>query len=345
MALPGVLSYIGHQAPGSLRLKPISMKKNIIYLLLVVFAFSGCKDEDLKPIITFEDAGKGAFVRLVSLNQDLLIDPSKIATSGIDMEVDFVDVTGGETITDYDIFIRFIDNTPGNGENSRDEVQIRDFTSSDFTASANGNPGVAVQIPAPEILQALNLTEDQVDATDRFSVRSEIIDEQGRVFSSTNSSPPIANFGGAFNGAFDYNINVACPVGDDFMVGTYTVTYEENGASAFGGPVMQAGPFEVTLSATSSTQREFTAIYAEDLGFGTNISFQFDLLCDKTRTLSGLGTGLGCGGTITFGPTDDFGSMDLADDSEIIIPFVEGEDDGGCGISPPVRHVIKLTKN
>lgn len=309
------------------------MKKNIIYLLLVLFAFSGCKDEDLKPIITFEDAGKGAYVRLVSLNQDLVIDPTQIPASGIDMDVDFVDPTGGETITDYDVFIRFIDNTPGNGENSRDEVQIRDFSGSDFGTSENGNVGVSVQIPAAEILQALNLTEDQIDATDRFSVRSEIIDEQGRVFSASNSSPPIANFGGAFNGAFAYNINVACPVGDDFMVGAYTMEYVSEGAGGF-GPAFGPGPIDVTLTADNSTQRSFQAVYLPDFS-ATPSTFTFNLLCDKTQMTSGNSGGLTCGGgSITLGPAAEFGSMDLTDDSEFILTIREFENDGGCGTAP-----------
>ncbi len=316
------------------------MKKYLLYIALGFFAFA-CENEDLQ-VLTFETAEKGAFVRLVSLNQDLLIDPSNISGSAIDMDVDFVDPENGATIQDFDIFLTFEDLTPENGDNSKAEVQIRDFTSGDFSTSELGNMGVSVDIPASEMLQALGLAEADLSATDRFRVRSEIIDDQGRVFSADNSSPPISNFMDAFNSAFRYNLNVACPVADDFYSGTYAVEYVTPPNPGGFGPIFGDPAPPVTLVAGGSTVRSFDFTYLPGIG-GFAQTITFDLLCNITRVRL-RDTGLGCGsGAITIGPGSEDGIMSLTDDSEITITLINYVTDGGCGVGA-YENVIRLVK-
>ncbi len=315
---------------------------HLLYFVVVLFLFTSCEDEDLKPILTFEDAGKGAFVRLVSLNRDLVIDPTKISESGIDMDVDFVDPQGGQTITDYNIFISFVDNTPDNGDATAEEALIRSFGTSDFSTSEMGNPGLNVNIPAADMLSTLGLAESDLSATDRFTIRSEIIDQEGRVFSAANSAPPIANFMDAFNGAFRYNLNVACPVADDFYAGTYQMEYVTEPNTGGFGPIFGDPAPTVELEAAGSTVRSFSVIYIPGAG-GFEQTFTIDLLCDLTQVRP-LDSGLACStGSITLSPGTDFGSMSLSDDSEMTITLINNVTDGGCGLAP-YENVIRLVK-
>lgn len=316
------------------------MKRTFLYIALILLVHS-CADEELKPIITFDDAGKGAYVRLVSLNQDLVIDPTQVGSSGIDMDVDFVDPQGGATITDYNIYITFQDLTPENGDNSKAETQIRAYGPSDFGTSELGNVGLSVNIPATEMLSTLGLTESDINATDRFRVRSEVIDQDGRVFSAANSTPPIANFDDAFGGAFSYNLNVACPVADDFLAGTYTVEYVTDPNPGGFGPTISNGS-TVTLVPNGSTVRTFDVTYLPGIG-GFAQTFSIDLLCEITR-FRPHDTGLGCGGgSITLEPGEADGTMDLTDDSEITVTFINQVQDGGCGVAP-YPATIRLVK-
>jgi hypothetical protein len=316
------------------------MKRFLIFFSLL-FLVVACKDEALAPIFTFEDSIKGAYVRLVENKNDPVFDLANFGSSQYGFVVEFVDIEQGATIEEYEIFVAFRDNTPENGDFTKSAASVKSFSSADFSTNERGFVGMEVTITATEAASALGLNVNDMSASDQFRFTSAIRTNAGRVHTGENSTAAVN--GDAFQGHFNFTVSLACPVSDSFMTGTYTVTYEENGESAFGGPVLQAAPFDVTLSVVSSTKRSFSAIYAEDLGFGTTVTIEFELLCDKVQTAGNLGTGLGCGGTITLGPADDFGSFDLTDDSEFLISFVEGESDGGCSFSP-VRNVIKLTK-
>ena len=41
--------------------------KNIILVTLIAFVAFSCADEDLSPIVTFDNVGKGGYARLVEL--------------------------------------------------------------------------------------------------------------------------------------------------------------------------------------------------------------------------------------------------------------------------------------
>ena len=80
----------------------------------VLLMISSCADDSLSPIITFDKAIKGAYVRLLS-ESDRLLDLANLSTASYTYTVEFVDEAQGSLVSEYEISATFIDNNPDNG--------------------------------------------------------------------------------------------------------------------------------------------------------------------------------------------------------------------------------------
>ena len=316
------------------------MLKPLLLLALLVLSIGSCADEELSPIVTQDALLFGAFPRLVELRTGEY-DLNDLENSTYDMEVDFVDNAEGEDIAEYRLYVVFDDNTTGSGrpDYSSDEVLVRSYTPTDFRAGPNGNLGVDVSIPFTEVAQLADVPLDSIFAGDRFQFRAEVEKEDGRVFSSSNSTPAITN---AFGGIFDFNVNATCPLPDDRYSGEYRVTYGTiyDQFDLFGEPVQALGnpPLDLVVTlelvAGSTTRRTFNVgTYANPgYAFATGPT-TLDFACDRV-TSTAIDSGAGCGdGTIaaTQPSADPF---NFSDDSSFTINFIDfGETDGGCGVA------------
>lgn len=315
-------------------------------LLVTMVLFYGCDTEqDFSPIITFEKAGKGAYPRLVNISAGEF-DLNDL-TQGIDYTVEFVTLNQGANVTEYRVELTFTDVNLDNGDMSTDAVVFLTAGQGEFSTNEDGYKQYAVSLGLDDIATALGITVDNIKANDYVTFESFITLDDGSVFSADNSTPTV-NTSGGFSALFSRNFSITCPVPDDRFVGEYQMTYVEGSepAGAF-GPAFGATPPTVTLSLVSgsSTQRSFDAVYLPDLGIGNGpMTVTVNLLCDIVMAESDMGSGLGCGGTIRFGPTDDPSSFDFDDDSELIVNLTEATDAGGCGGLNPAPFAVKLTK-
>lgn len=318
-------------------------KLSILTLLVGMVLFQSCADEDLGPVLTFDNAIKGAYPRLIDGGAGLF-DLNDLANSSVNYTVEFVDIDKGARVASYIINVRYVDVNPANGDQSKEPQTYATFSQSDFTNSEDGFRSLSVSIPASELLPLLNINVDDMRSGDYFRFETIIEQENGLRHTFDNSSATIN--GGAFAGFFRWDTRVSCPVPDDRFVGTYLVEYIGDPPAPFGDPTFGVEPGTVTLETVSGSQtlRTFSIEYLPALGFGVFANVEFDLVCDVTVVSSGIGTGLGCGGTIRLGPNPDKdGSFTFTDDTEIILEMVDFEEDGGCGVDPlPVT--IRLTK-
>ena len=89
----------------------------IVASILMVFGY-GCADEDLKPILTFDDAGKGGYVRLLSESDKLInvLNESTINASKYTYSVEFNDLQQGKLVDQYKLDVIYTsaagDSTP-----------------------------------------------------------------------------------------------------------------------------------------------------------------------------------------------------------------------------------------
>lgn len=256
--------------------------KNIKFLAcaLSILFLASCADENLKPIITFDDSGKGAYPRLISEGvRDInLFD---IGGSTYSYSVEFVDIDGGNSVASYDLTVTFEDNNPDNGDNSAGPVALRSYSSSEFTTNADGFKALDnVSVSANDVMSAIGVTADLLGPGDVFKVKGSVTTTDGSVYGASNSSPSVK--GAAFRGHFDYNMAASCPTALD---GTYDVSTTNSWCGSADVPYANSVSFTTTATGYDVSDFSFGAY---DLCYGPDSarplgSLRFLEICEKVE--------------------------------------------------------------
>ncbi|MFK7806507.1 MAG: hypothetical protein AB8F74_01780 [Saprospiraceae bacterium] len=326
--------------------------KNIIIIALIASALlmmPSCANEELGPVVTFEKATIGAYVRFVDQRGNAEFDLANVASSAFEYDVDFVSLDGGSRVAEYIVTAQFIDNTAFKGDDSKPRSVYKTVSSSAFTPSAKGNPGTTVVVSFQELLGVFGLSEDQITASDQFALFGAVRTDDGAEYTSNNSTATIR--GSAFQGFFDIPVNVTCPLPSDVFVGDYTATFDGAAGGGYGVPFAE-GTYTLSTVAGSSTQREFSVTYLPQIGGFGPYSFTIDFVCDKTDVI-GMVSGVGCvSGSLTIGAVIDPDSglkvspaVDIADDSSFSIIMNEGTETTGCAAISETMTRVVFTKN
>ncbi len=197
--------------------------KIVLSLAVIMAMMTSCADEELAPILTFESAGKGAFVRLVQ-EGDKLINLFDVESSAYTFEVEFVDEAQGANVSEYVILMTYSDNNPDNGDASVGPVEFRRFGQGDFSTNANGFVGVPpITITSADVLSTAGTNAESILPGDEFNFSSQVIKTDGSIFTSANSSATVAT-SAAFASHFTFTLPVGCP---SDLTGTYTFTGSE----------------------------------------------------------------------------------------------------------------------
>lgn len=312
------------------------IKKILIFSTLAGLILTSCADENLKPIATFEDSAIGIQAALIE-GGAVEMDLANPSTSSITNTV----MLRGDEAASYVIYVSFDDRNPDNGDDSKAEIQLMEFSQSDFqTVPESPFPRVTYTIAFADLIREFNLDVDKLKPSDRFPVRTEIIAVDGRVFSAANSSAAVN--GSAFAGIFSYNLLVTCPLSDDKFAGTYTISYDEAGGDPTTGFGIPFAETTVTVTPISSTRRSFTTAWSPPLGGYDIGSMSFAIICD-VAVWENKGTGLACSGNeiiLAPGPAEPI--ISLEDDSVIRLNIIE-YDGGACGYADFPKTIV-LTK-
>ncbi len=195
------------------------MKRLSLLLVVGLMILTSCADENKKPIITFDDSIKGAYVRLLSETaRDInLFD---IAGSVYTYSVEFVDLDQGNLISEYNLDVTFRDNNPSNGLSGAGPTRFRSYASSEFGTTDRGFKGIDnISISATELLSFFNLTTDDLLPGDQFVFNGTVVTTDGAVYGFSNSTAAVN--GSAFQGHFDFTMSASCPTN---LAGTYDAT-------------------------------------------------------------------------------------------------------------------------
>ncbi len=318
--------------------------KYLIYTATIALLAS-CADPELGPVVTFETATIGAYVRFVSQDGNAEFDLANPSTSQFSYCVDFVDLQGGELVNEYALDVQFFDNTPFNGDNS--VARTNYITETSFSPSPAGNPGTCVTVTLEGVLAAAGLSVDDVSASDQFALYGVVRTSEGAEYSSNNTTATVR--GAAFQGFFDLNVNATCPLASDVFVGDYAVTFEGAAGTGYGLPFAE-GTYTLSTVAGSSTRRTMDVVYLPAIGGFGPYSFDFDFVCDKADFL-GMTAGVGCGmGSLMMGPiTDENGflvspAVDISDDSQFKLLINEGANTSGCASVSATETTVVFTK-
>lgn len=304
------------------------------FLTGLLFILSSCSSDGLKPILTFDQVGKGAYVRLTELIAGEF-DLQNFASTSYQYSVEFVDIEKGALITQYDINVTFVDNTAP--DNSAGPKLFKSFSASDFTTSANGFKAIEnLSIPLSELANLFGLSEDQFTAGDIFRFEGSLTDKNGNVFTAANSSAAVN--GSAFQGFFNFTAKVTCPLPDTQFAGAYTLSYDPpiDPNSGFGESLVE-GTVTLTTVPGSTTQRQFDATYLQVFG-GFAVTVAIDFVCDKVVLLK-TDTGVGCDDNILFVQGAEVFPVDI-NDPNAVIKVQYDEKTAGCGADMTVTMVL-----
>lgn len=189
------------------------MNKKIFSILalagLALYATS-CADPELGPVVTFDTAGKGAYVRLLEESGDKLINLLDIPSSSYTYSVEFVDLEKGKLVSEYRLDLTYIDNNKDNGDKSTGPLELRSWSSSEFTDSPTGFKSVTgITIVPDDVFRAAGVTAADVKAGDQFRVDGVLTLQDGSTYSYTNSTSAVT--GSAFKGHFRFTLSAGCP--------------------------------------------------------------------------------------------------------------------------------------
>lgn len=305
-------------------------------LAMVLLMLSSCADDALAPIITFDKAIKGSYVRLISESARLL-DLANLSTASYTYTVEFVDEQQGNLVNEYELSARFIDNSPDNGDNSAGPVVFRSYGQSDLSDNARGYRQLDdISVTLAELASTLGVDTDKLLANDQFRVDGRILTSDGKEFSFDNSSAAIN--GSAFQGHFRITLKVTCPLDDNLFVGTYALTYDK----VDGGwdESLVEGDVTVKTVAGSTTKRQFDAVFLGIFGGFDMTGIQYDFVCDQV-VMEDFDTGVSCGSPGIVFIAGEGSPVDISDPSAVIVlNYVE--DTGACGAGTPER-IMRLT--
>ena len=313
-------------------------KKYILFAVVGMLALTGCEDAELPVDTVLDGITRGAALRTVNLISNEL--PIGDETARFEAEFEVQDIELGSLVDNINVYVAFSDNTVEMGAPDFDvaEALFATLSSADFTEGPFGLPRTSFMVTLVEMLQFTGVNESDLFGGDSFPIRFELVLNDGRTFSSTNSNAN--NLSGSFYASpFIYFPNIICPIPETAFVGTYTLDQETDGI--FGAVIREE---DVEITATSSTVRSIAGnLYPQfNGGAGFDDDFTFDLICNSATWLE-FDTGLSCvagGDGIFFRPTDETPPYDVADDSAFSLVFLE--DGGDCNGTATIR--LNFTK-
>ena len=145
---------------------------------------------------------------------------------------------------------------------------------------------------------------------------------------------------------FNLNIIRFCPLGADFT-GEYLINFVSGGVPAAGNaPALGTGIVVDVFVGDSPTERRFNVKCYPSFGFGNPpVDFSFGLICGTVLANGVLEpSGVGCGGSISFGPAINPSTYDNDDDSSFGLTFVEDIEAQCPGSTGEQETVYSFTK-
>ncbi|WP_088341530.1 hypothetical protein [Robiginitalea sediminis] len=188
------------------------MKSSILRFCLAGLGFlalSSCEDGNTIFDEVVENEERGAILRTINVISDEIPIGNDDSFFGVELEMQ--DQENGQLVQAIDVFIGFRDNTVADGDPDldADEVLAATLDASTFTIGPFGLPRVTYEVTLPELVAALPISNADVDGSDQFTVRFELVLVDGRRFSNDDNSGTLT--GSFFRSPFLYTATVVCP--------------------------------------------------------------------------------------------------------------------------------------
>lgn len=217
------------------------MYKNIhtkVLTLIMAIALIGCESDDKVIDQVFEGVDtETPFLRIVNVEGTSLniFDTSSEMT--IDLEYQLIPNNPSlEKLAGVDFFVSFNDNTDDGVDNSAGPGALSSLSPADFTEEGTfGNMAATYSWTVQEAIDALGLSEDDLNGGDGFLVSWEMVLEDGTRVGPSDVSGDVAAVGGYYSAQYQLLSFLVCPPPTP-SPGTWTIEmYDSYGDGWNGG--------------------------------------------------------------------------------------------------------------
>ena len=241
------------------------------------------------------------------------------------------DIEEGALLESVEIEIRYIDNTPDNGDASTAFVAANSLLPADFSTGPNGLPITDLKFTFSELLNLTGVSFGEVECKDQFRIDLKVRLKDGRVYTTSNSGGTVVNNTGFFKSPFSYLINIVEPIVETAFTGTYEMSSIKDGIY---GPTFIDPQIITVTKGHSNNVRIFEA---QTVNGGVVI--EFSVVCDAAVITRYQKMGIGCtldqSDQVLLGPDSEPGLIDPNDDAVLEIWYVEAFEgyDAFCNFS------------
>lgn len=283
------------------------MKKSI--LLVLILSIFSCDSDEKAIDIVLNDVRRGAVLRTVGFNNgEFEVDTPNSLFSVI---LEEQDVEDGGLLRDVTVYLSFIDNTPGLGATSTNQIVLETILPDAFTTGENELPVTTLAYTFEELIAATGIAIGDVFCKDQFRIDLDLNLTTGETFNLDNASGTVVNTSGFFKSPYTYLINVVEPIPTDLFTGVYQVTSIQD--ALFGATF--SGEDVVTIrNGHSNTVRVFEIAGPETI----NLEIEFSVVCDATIVTRYQ--------KIRFGCTDDLSNRILIGPDAIAVTADPNDD-------------------
>ncbi|WP_298514377.1 hypothetical protein [uncultured Kordia sp.] len=225
-----------------------------------------------------------------------------------------------------------------NGTSSTLEVEINDSNTIDIEIGAStistSDRSVAISVDADNTTAASDIysfpSTVTIPAGEYFTTLTVTAVDNGLTTTPETLSLKIDSIDdGGVGSSITHSVSIVeiCPIAATFAVGDYTLNFVSGGIGAAGfAPALGTGVTVTLAPGTASTERIFNVKCYPSFGFANPpADFSFSLVCGTTVAngiVEGQASGVGCGGSIAFGPSTP-GTYTVGDDTNMTLIFAE----------------------
>jgi len=214
-------------------MKKIINKISVLFIALSLFA---CTEGDkvIDQVLTQTEIGGGVLRTLTISSPTIALGN---AASKFAAVVEIQDVNKSLDTDKIDVYVRFKDNNPADGNNTKAEVLLKSISSTSFTQGTREFLNASIEVTLSELKSKLSITDAQYTGGDQFIVRLAQVMKDGKVFTNTNTAGTVKG-SAFFSSPFEYNANVVCPITES-LAGehTYVTTNMKAAGAACGTSV------------------------------------------------------------------------------------------------------------
>jgi len=325
------------------------MKQLFAFILLSTLVISCSSDKPDSALEQVQEELKnGGILRTIAINSGTF-DINDL-NSRVNINLEESDKKNGGLLDEVDVYIRYVDRNPDNGNNSTQEIKFNTLPEASFSRASSELPRTDLDLGFNELLSATGIAPATVVCGDQFQVRLELKLTDGLIFTTENTNAHVLAMQTFNSSPFCYTINVVDRVDEDLFLGDYLYQSIVDGPN---GPSFNEPQILKLERGHSPAVRTFNTFHVTSRDYRPFYDYEFTIACDETifskfqftTFTNTCDFGTGNKGPVLLGPALVNAVVDPNDDSAFELWFTEGYDgyNGGCDYTNAISK-IRFTK-